>query len=108
MKDRKNNWFMLFLKISVAIFFILYIMLENGYYETKLSKQVTLTEENIRKFEADVRNNKIVDIDNYKIEEEKNYSNKISRLGQKVTDSVGKVIIEGTSKLVDILKSLFW
>lgn len=108
MKPKKNNWFMLFLKVSGVLFLILYIMLENGYYETKLSKKVSLTEENIRKFEEDVKNNKIVDISNYNIEDEKDYSNRISRLGQKMTDSVGKVIIKGASGVVDILKSLFW
>ena len=34
MKPKKNNWFMLFLKASGVLFLILYIMLENGYYET--------------------------------------------------------------------------
>lgn len=108
MKTKKNNWLIVFLKVSIVLFLILYIMLENGYYETKLSKKVTLTEENIRKFEDDVKNNKIVDISNYNVEEEKDYSNKMSRLGQKINDSFGKIIIKGAKEIVDILKSLFW
>ena len=108
MKPKKTNIFMLFLKISIALFLLLYIMLENGYYENKVSRKVSLTEEQIRKFEEDVKKDKIVDITDYNLEEDKNYSNKISRMGQKVTDSVGKIIVKGASGVVDILKSLFW
>lgn len=108
MKPKKTNWFMLFLKISIVCFFIVYFLLENGYYENKKARQVALTEENIRKFEEDVKQNKIIDISNYKIEEEKDYSNKISKLGQSLTDKAGKFIIKGTEGVLDILKSLLW
>lgn len=108
MKPKKTNWFMLFLKISIVCFLIVYFLLENGYYENKKARQVALTEENIRKFEEDVKQNKIIDISNYKIEEEKNYSNKMSRFGQNLTDKAGKVIIKSASGVVDILKSLLW
>lgn len=108
MNKKKTNWVMLFLKISLICFAIVLILMENGYYENKKAKEVSLTEENIRKFENDVKANKIIDISNYKLEEEKDYSNGISKFGQKFTDSVGKVIIEGAGGLVDALKSLFW
>lgn len=108
MKPKKTNWFMLFIKVSFVCFLIVYFLLENGYYENKKAKEVALTEENIRKFEEDVKQNKIIDINNYKIEEEKDYSNKITRLGEKLNDSVGKVIIKGAGGVVDILKSLLW
>lgn len=108
MKPKKTNWFMLFIKVSFICFLIVYFLLENGYYENRKAKEVALTEENIRKFEEDVKQNKIIDINNYKIEEEKDYSNKITRLGEKLNDSVGKVIIKGAGGVVDILKSLLW
>lgn len=108
MKPKKTNWFMLFIKASFVCFLIVYFLLENGYYENQKAKEVALTEENIRKFEEDVKQNKIIDIDNYKIEEERDYSNKITRLGAKFNDSVGKVIVKGAGGVVDILKSLLW
>lgn len=108
MTKKKTNWGMLFLKISLVCFLLVYFLMENGYYDKKKALEVSLTEENIRKFEQDVKNNKIIDISNYKIEEEKNYSNSISKWGQKFTDSFGKVIIKGAGGLVDALKSLFW
>lgn len=108
MKPKKTNIFMLLLKISVVLFLLLYFMLENGYYENKMSRKVSLTEEKIRKFEEDVKNDKIIDITEYNLEEEKDYSNNVSRIGQKLTDSVGKIIVKGASGVVDILKSLFW
>ena len=108
MKPKKTNIFMLLLKISVVLFLLLYFMLENGYYENKMSWKVSLTEEKIRKFEEDVKNDKIIDITEYNLEEEKDYSNNVSRIGQKLTDSVGKIIVKGASGVVDILKSLFW
>lgn len=108
MNHKKNNWFMLFIKISFGLFLIVYFLLENGYYESKLSKSVSLTEKNIRKFEEDVKNNRIVDISNYRIEKDKDYSNKMTKFGQKVNDTVGKYIIKGSTEIVDILKKLFW
>lgn len=108
MKPKKTNIFMLLLKISVVLFLLLYFMLENGYYENKMSRKVSLTEEKIRKFEEDVKNDKIIDITEYNLEEEKDYSNNVSRIGQKLTDSVGKIIVKGANGVVDILKSLFW
>ena len=108
MKPKKTNWFMLFIKISFVSFLIVYFLLENGYYENKKAKEVALTEENIRKFEEDIKQNKIIDINNYKIEEEKDYSNKITKFGAKLNDSVGKIIIKGAEGVVDILKSLLW
>lgn len=108
MKPKKTNWFMLFIKVSFVCFLIVYFLLENGYYENKKAKEVALTAENIHKFEEDVKQNKIIDISNYKIDEEKDYSNKITRFGEKLNDSVGKAIIKGAGGVVDILKSLLW
>ena len=78
MTKKKMNWFLLFLKFSMVCFTIILILMENGYYENKRGKNVRLTEENIRKFEQDIKDNKIIDISNYKIEEEKDYSILIS------------------------------
>lgn len=105
---KKTNYFLLFLKFTIVIFGIILILMENGYYDNMKAENVRLTQENIRKFEEDVKANKIVDISNYKIEEEKDYSNSISRLGQAFTDSAGKIIINGAKEVVNTLKSLCW
>lgn len=105
---KKPNFLAIFLKLSLLAFGIIYIMMENGYYERKMSREVTLTEKNIRKFEQDVKNNKIVDISLYNIDDDKDYSTKVSRFGTKLTDDIGKIVLNGADGIVDVLKSLFW
>ena len=105
---KKPNFLAIFLKLSLLAFGIIYIMMENGYYERKMSREVTLTEKNIRKFEQDVKNNKIVDISSYNIDDDKDYSTKVSRFGTKLTDDIGKIVLNGADGIVDVLKSLFW
>ena len=65
-KDKKAN------KMVIKIFYllllgfmILYISKSSGYYEFAEHKQVELTEEQIKKFEEDVKNGINVDINEY-------------------------------------------
>lgn len=108
MTKKKPNWFLSFLKLSLVCFLIIYIALENGYYESKMSEKIAFTETEIRKFEEDIKNKKVVDLNTYNVKEEKNYSNNVSKFGEKFTNSVAKIVTEGTSGLFDVLKTLLW
>lgn len=89
-------------------FLTLYMSGENGYYEYEQNKHTTFTSEQIKKFEQDVADGKKVDINDYLETQNKDYSNKVSSLGYKVSDNIGKYVklgIEGTfgalNKLVE-------
>lgn len=62
-------------------FLVLQLAYDNGYYEDLNEKKTRLTEEKIKEFEEDVRNGKKIDVNNYIVEIDKNYNNRISDFG---------------------------
>lgn len=105
---KKSNIFLRLLSILFFIFIALYIALESGYYETKVQKEVQLTNDKIKAFEEDVKNNKVVNLDSYLEKKEVNYSNRVSAFGNKLTNVLAKTITNGLSSVFDIIKTLFW
>ena len=106
-KKKVSRHFFRVLGLLFLIFMIIYISLESGYYETKLSKKSTITKENILKFEQDIKEGKEMDITSYLPEENVDYSNKITRIGTTISESVNEVITEGLSGASKFLKKLF-
>ena len=107
MKKKPN----LFFKVLSLLFFgfiALYIALESGYYETEIKKVVSLTNEKIKAFEEDVKNNKKINLDSYLEKKEVDYSNSVSKFGNKITNTLAKTITQGLSGVFDIVKTLFW
>ena len=94
----------------MGIFFIIFISIfissSNGYYEYKNKEDRVLTDEKIKEFEQDIKENKNVDIKNYYVNNEKEYNNKMTRVGEKisyiVTNSISKGL-EGSFKLIEKL-----
>lgn len=91
----------------IFVFCALLIALETGYYDAGASRKKTLTEQQIRKFEEDVRNGKDVDVTDYLIEESVDYSsglsNKIYKTSlklEKVFDKTVKTLFKGLAKTV--------
>lgn len=80
--------------IFIILFFALYISQYTGYFDYSSSKKNILTDSAIKKFEDDIREGKSIDTSNYLIEE-KNYSNKISRLGMKTSNIIEKAFKKG-------------
>ena len=89
-------------KIFVFILFISFIVLyfaqKGGYYERINNEKKELTNEQIQIFEEDVRNGKKIDINNYIINNEKKYDNKISRFGLLTSNLIGKYFKKGIIK----------
>lgn len=106
-KKKSSRHFFRILGILFFIFIILYISIECGYYEAKLSKRATLTEQNIKKFENDVKSGNVIDINSYTIKENVDYSNKVTKIGSAVSESVNTVMTEGLGTAINVLKKLF-
>lgn len=87
-----NNVFKFVFIILILAFCFLMIASKSGYYEYELSRENKLTEEAIKRFEADVSEGKSIDIKNYIDSKDKNYNNKVSNLGKKVSDTIGNTI----------------
>ncbi len=96
--------------IIISIIFIFAVVLvaeETGYYESKIAKTKTLTEEQIKQFEEDIKNGKDIDVKDYLKESNIDYSNKLTKNVyktslelEKVFDKIIKVIFKGISKTV--------
>ena len=104
----KKNWFKTIINILFLIFIVIYCLSISGYYESKLHEKTVYTNEQIKKFEEDVKNGEEIDINNYNTTEVKNYANNFTRLGDKVSNVATDVFANGFDNAWKIIKTLFW
>ncbi len=71
-------------------FLALYVSQSAGYYEFQQHKKMVLTEEKIKQFEQDIKDGKKIDIDNYLESVSKNYNNRLSSSGLRVSKTIDK------------------
>lgn len=100
---KKNNYFIRLIFVLFIIYLCVYAIGENGFIERKYSNKTLYTEEQIKKFEDDVLNGKEIDINKYLSNEESDYSNSISKLGENMSN----LINVGADKLDKLLSSVF-
>lgn len=90
--DKKPNNILRYIFITLIILFLsIYVVYRNGYYTYSNHQRKILTSEGIEKFEQDVLEGKEIDISNY-LEEDKDYSNKLSKVTLEFSNNVGKYI----------------
>lgn len=95
---KSSNLFKMIGGVFIILFVSLYITQMSGYYQYNESKKTTLTNDAIERFEKDVREGKEIVAKNY-LAEEKNYSNRISKLGMKISSTIEK----GFSKTMNVI-----
>ncbi len=106
MKKKPNHFFHL-LGILFIVFIGLYIASKSGYYESSLNDKVVLTDKQIAKFEEDVINGEVLDLNSYILEERKDYANKFTMAGDKFTELVEEFINNGLKGAYKVIKALF-
>ena len=80
------------LSLLIIIAFISsYIIASSGYYEYTMQRRTIITNEKIKEFEEDVKNNKEIDLKNYLDKEEIDYSNKITTLVYNISENSNKL-----------------
>ncbi len=98
------------LKILLAFFIVfiaLYIASFSGYYEGRIRNKVIVTENNIKDFEDKIANGEEINLDSYLENDNIDYSNKVSKLGDNLTSSIEIFVTKSSKVITDILKSLF-
>ncbi len=95
---KANNILKFTFVILILLFIGLYISQVTGYYEYTESKKTTLTKDAINRFEKDVKEGKEISAKNY-LEEEKEYNNKVSKLGITVSNLIEKSFNKTMSSL---------
>lgn len=101
-----NNFIKVFLLSFFIIFLVMYFSSSNGYYQYELNKKTNLTQEAIQRFEQDVKDGKEIDINNYLVNEKKDYSNNFSKMGLNLSNNIKKIFSEGVKLLFDSIGNL--
>ena len=101
-----ENTFKIIFIFLFVIFLTMYMSVGSNYYEYELHKKVMLTNEDIKRFEDDVKNNKEVDIDNY-ISSRVDYSNSFSKASTKVSKETKKYIKQGIEGIFNLFSKMF-
>lgn len=108
MKTKKGHKLFFFILFVLFIIYVgLYIANISGYYEAKLKRNTYLTNEEIKRFEDDIKQGKNVSINNYISKKNYNYNNKISKAGLLFSSGVEKFMSDGIIEIFDVFKKLF-
>ena len=88
------------------LFVSLFIASSNGYYEYPNKETTKLTEDKIKQFEEDIKAGKKIDINNYLIKENKNYDNKVTKLGNTLSDIIDYSMMDSLEKTFKFVEKL--
>ena len=97
-KTKGNKLFKFIFFIFLMGFIIVYFSELTGYYEYQNYKKKTLTEEQIKKFETDVRSGNKIDINEYLVVDNQNYNNTLSKVTSKISDGISKIVKSAVEK----------
>ncbi len=96
------------LLIIFVLFLVMYISKETGIYEYKTYNKTKITKENIEQFEKDLSEGKNVTLNDYIVNDYKDYSNIVSRCGSSLSKLVEKLLNSGIKKTLKIISALFY
>ncbi len=102
----KNNIIRIIFLTLVFLFIGLYSASNAGYIDYQARNQTVLTENQIKQFEEDVKNNRPIDIENYVINKEETYNNNLSKLSLKISNAIGKTFQNTLDYLFGKLESV--
>ena len=102
-KKKNTNWFFKILLILFIMFLCLYSISMNGYVENINKKKTLYTEEQIKKFETDVQNGEYLDLKDYTLVKDVDYTNKMSDFGE----DLSKLIEKAALKSFEIFNNIF-
>lgn len=94
-KKNKNKLITIIFGIFLFSFIIIYFSEITGYYEYKNYQKTSLTNEQIKKYEEDIKNGVEVDLNEYLIKNNKKYNNKLSVLASKISNGISKIVKGG-------------
>ena len=92
--------------ILFIIFMILYFQVETGI-NNDLTKKTIITQENIEKFEKDVKNGEYLDLKNYIEDNKVDTSNFVSKAGYTISSKTSKFIGKELGDLFNAISKLF-
>lgn len=91
------------LLVLFMMYFAIFVMVNLGYYEYASYKKKVFTEEQIAKYEEDIKNNVNIDINDYLVDEE-DFQDKPKRMGLKISEFISnscKQSVKGVFKFLN-------
>ena len=105
-KEKMHPFFKLMI-ILFLIFIAFYISLQSGYYPSRVQKRTLLTQESVNRFNSDIKSNQEIIAGSY-INDDIDYSNFVTKAGNGLTYSLGKIIEKSIKGVKGTIKILFW
>lgn len=102
----ENNFFRIMFLTIFLIFIALYYSSNSGLIDYQARNKTVLTEEQIKMFEEDVKNNVQIDLKKYIEDKEEKYDNNISKTTLKLSNTIGETIQSGLDFLFGKLESV--
>ena len=85
-----------FLGLLMVVFFIVMLFSSSsGYYEYEINKKSNLTQEAIIKFEQDVKDGKDIDVEEYLVKKENDYTNNFTKTGLSISNKIERMFAGG-------------
>ncbi len=100
---KEYRWFFRILTVLFILFLCLYTVSTNGYLQKINENKSLFTEEQIKQFERDVESGEYVDINDYILPEQVDYSNPYSKLGEDLSE----LIQYSANKSIALFQELF-
>ena len=92
--------------LIIISFLSIFLSSKTGYYEYQNNKKTVFTEEKIKEFEKDISDGKNVNIKDYITDESKDYSNKVTDLGNNVSNIINNSVNTILKKSFNIIEKL--
>ena len=105
-KMSKKTLFKLLSITAFLAFLITYVIGMSGYYEYELSNKRVLTEEKMKEFEEDVKNNKDIDLNDYVVNTHQDYTNKFTKTVTSASLTLNKYLKKSIESVFKIINSL--
>lgn len=102
-----SKLFRLIIFTIIIIFFCSYFMEKTGYYEYKLQNKKILTEQEMLKFEQDVKEGKDVSLEDYLSNTNIDYSNTLTKTTSNISIKLNKYLKNILVNGFDIFDGLF-
>lgn len=96
----------LVISITIIIFISSYLISSSGYYEYTMQQRTIITNEKIKEFETDVKNNQDIDLKEYLKQEEVDYSNKFTTLVYNISENSNELTRKIIKKIFKKLSTL--
>lgn len=106
MKDKNiSKFFKYLLLVLFMMYFAIFVMVNLGYYEYASYKKKVFTEDQIARYEEDIKNNVDIDIEDYLVDEE-DFQDRPKRIGLKISEFISKSCKKSVSEIFKFLNDV--